>query len=166
METEGWAQYFHDWNGTASSAPYEGEGAFHAYIMEHVTPTSLEEYIKGNVCNDMEIYRAYVEDWSNKTSDGSFEHDEYLDHSLILLCGGEDYIYYDDKDAGSGFVLLGIMVGLVMVSMILTELQQFNQRPSRLRDATSTSASSSTTRRRRDRTRVDYALAPAEVEMV
>jgi hypothetical protein len=168
METEGWAQYYLDWNGTASSKPYE-EDEFNTLIMEQATPASVEEYIKGNVCKDMDIYRAYVEDWSNQTSE-SFEHEEYVEHSLILLCGGEDYIYYEEEDPGSGFVLLGMMVGIVMFSMIFTELQQFNQRTSTRRpDTTTNSTSSNSARRssrRRDQQRVDYALTPSEVEMV
>lgn len=168
METEGWAKYYHDWNGTDSSEPYQDEDAFQAYIMEHVTSTSLEDFTKENVCSDMEIYRSIVEDWSNKTAE-SFEHDAYLDHSLILLCGGENYIYYDDGDADSGFFLFGMIVGLVMVSMIWTELQKFSQQqPSRRRDSSTTTSSSSGRRssRRRDRQRVDYALTPTEIEMV
>ena len=124
----------------------------------------------------MEIFRAVVEDWTNSTPE-SFEHDEYLDHSLILLCGGEDYIYYDNSPPDSGFLVFGLLVGLVMVGMIVGELQQFQDRPmaypvssvATTTAATTTSSSARSSRRssrRRTRTRVDYAMAPTELEMV
>lgn len=175
METEGWAQYSLDWNGTTEEAPppYE-DNQFQQMIMEQVTSTSLQTYMQSTVCKNMEIFRAVVEDGTNSTPE-SFEHDEYLEHSLILLCGGEDYIYYDDSPPDSGFLVFGLLVGLVMVGMIVGELQQFQDRPpphpsaaTGTTSSTATAASTSRRRnsRRRTRTRVDYALAPSELELV
>jgi len=171
METEGWAKYDSDWNSTTttSAAPFRNDGRFQKYIMDKVTPFTLKHYIEDNVCQSMEIYRAYMEDWANLTSE-SFEDDEYLEHSLILLCGGENYIYYDDEDPGKGFVLIGMLVGIVMVGMIFSELQKFQApRPSRRTNGTSSSSSTNRSRRsarQRDRPTVEYELTPAEVEMV
>ncbi len=158
METEGWAQYSMDWNGTASPEPY-GDDQFKQMIMQQVTSDSLQNYIQLNVCNSMEIYRAYIEDWSNSTPE-SFENDQYIDHSLILLCGGEDYIYYDEADPDGGFIVFGLLVGFLMVGMIVGELQKFQDRPNQ---NGSTSRRSS---RRRERYQVDYAITPTELEMV
>lgn len=168
METEGWAQYSLEWNGTSSPEPYE-DSQFQEMIMEQVNASSLQRYIESNVCKSMEIFRANVEDWTNSTPE-SFEHDEFLEHSLILLCGGEDYIYYDNSPPDSGFLVFGLLVGLLMVGMIVGELQQFQDRPPpHTSTATATPTNASTRQRssrRRTRTRVDYAMAPTELEMV
>jgi hypothetical protein len=189
METEGWAECkeqdenknknnHKSQQHNQSSYYFPTERAFTDYMMEKVTPTSLQTFILTTLCSDMEIYRAVVEDWSNLTA-SSFDYDPYLEHSTILLCGGENYIYYDDGDVDSGFVFFGLLVGVIMASMIMGELQLLYGRPTPTRrggaEGTETTTTTTTlpatstvrrTSRRRDRSRVDYALAPSEVEMV
>jgi hypothetical protein len=171
MQTEGFAMYDMTQKDYNESDPFHVEpNAFHDFIMEKVTPDSLQTYIETNVCNDTEMYRAVVEE-SAHTAVASFDDDPYLEHSTILLCGGESYIYYQEGDAeDGGFFLFGMLVGVIMVSMIGGELQLLYNRPHPSRGSGNTGTTGSTTRTRvsrpRDRQRVDYALAPAEIEMV
>jgi hypothetical protein len=56
-----------------------------------------------------------------------YNHHHYYDHNLYLLCGGAEELYgeSDDDQPDPGFMVLAILVGMVMISMICTELQQF-----------------------------------------
>lgn len=180
MESDGWAHYDKD-HREGSVPSYEmNTEAFDQYVMQTVTSASLQSYIEEHVCGSMEIYRAIVEDAVNLTAASFDDDDRFLEHSTILLCGGEHFIYddYDAEDVDSGFVVFGMIVGVVMVSMIVGELQQLQRRPnpsSSRRSGGDPDDNSETERssrrrqrrsRRRNRRRDDYALTPTEVEMV
>ena len=140
LKTEGFAQYDDDDNSDATeeenekdSTPRSKDYLFHDALMNRVTPESLQSYMESNVCPGMQIYRAVVEDPVSvvpSTFDSDF--DPFLIHNTFLLCGGEDYVYYDEMEDGevdSGFILFGMIVGVVMVSMIGGELQLLLCRP-------------------------------------
>lgn len=127
-------------------------------LRKDLTPGVFEKYFTDYVCKDMVFFHAVVEDdWRNNLPKHNNDQNQVLDHSLFLLCGGADVIYYDQDGApDSGFVLFGFLVGIAMIGMIFSELQKFeSHRPSPQR--------SSTRRSRRD----NYAPTfTQEVEMV
>ena len=116
----------------------------------------LENYFESNVCSDMKDFQAFATDRPvvplQHTNDLSpFRN---IEHSLLLLCGGEDFVYYDEEQPDAGFLLFGFMVGFAMVGMIFTELQKYDRRPHPLAS------------RRSRRQEYDSVTFDQEVEMV
>eukprot|EP00934_Nitzschia_sp_Nitz4_P003565 Nitzschia sp. Nitz4//scaffold5_size260463//115175//115963//NITZ4_000979-RA/size260463-processed-gene-0.73-mRNA-1//1//CDS//3329555331//3555//frame0 len=164
MDVEGWAQV--DFGRANATLPYhpgnlDEKNQFVNSLMGNMTSAHVQEYFEEYVCDDMEIFRSYVDHWSS----GNSSTELVLDHSLFLLCGGVDYVYYDStQQVDGGFVVFGVLVGVIMLSMIMTELQQFQNRGSSQRRRSTSGGS-----RRRRSQQVDYAAAPvatAELEMV
>jgi hypothetical protein len=127
LEIDGWVQFLPTANQT-SEDDYQMNPEEKADLVMDLTPDTIEDYFRLNVCNDeIEFFHAVVEDWR---SADSLEVDQRLmDHSLFLLCGGDDVIYYDEGAPDSGVVLFGFIVGAIMVGMIFSELQKFEIRP-------------------------------------
>jgi hypothetical protein len=121
---------------------HNNETAFSSSLAaELVTPMTLETYVEDHVCTDIVFFLAIVDEPSSSSSSSSkedildressmmsYERGKMdVDHTMFLLCGGADIVYYDDEDhVDSGFVLLGFMVGVVMVVMIFSELQKLD----------------------------------------
>jgi hypothetical protein len=113
----------------------------------------LRNYFKDHVCRPA-FFRSKIMDWDDVDFPPPSNHQpvqEYqttlyhnsnaqvaanrdnryhiFDHNLYLLCAGADDIMYlddvDDDGIDQGFLMLGIVVGMVMFSMIWTEVQQF-----------------------------------------
>mmetsp|Transcript_40840 Transcript_40840/g.98496 ORF Transcript_40840/g.98496 Transcript_40840/m.98496 type:complete len:344 (+) Transcript_40840:53-1084(+) len=109
-------------------------------VHEGMNQLSIKEFFAHNVCTNMTDFRAYVESprhhhqqslyYTSHSASGppkmAFEH---VEHSLLLLCGGEDLVYYEEGPPDGGFLFFGFFVGFLMVSMIATELQKYDQRP-------------------------------------
>lgn len=67
MQVEGWVQ-LHLWkNGTNEAEDFSvaslsfTEDDFMEAMMDKVTPTTLEDFLGGNACTSMELFRAYVD---------------------------------------------------------------------------------------------------------
>lgn len=89
---------------------------------------TIREYFEVNVCLDLFNYRAYVENSksSHRNPGSSFDK---VEHSLILLCGGDDIVYYEEDAPDAGFLFFGFFAGFLMVAMVATELQKYDMRP-------------------------------------
>jgi hypothetical protein len=111
------------------------------YFKDHVCPTV---YFRSKIVewddvdfpppSDHEPVKEYQPTLYHNSDAGSaasrYSRHHVFDHNLYLLCGGaDDIMYFDDDEEedglNRGFVMLGLVVGIVMLSMICTELQQF-----------------------------------------
>jgi hypothetical protein len=127
MEIDGFAQ-FQAGNYTTSLVDQ--------ILSEAERPLSMQDFFEANACENMTSWRSHVqEDWNPNFSlkEGN---DISLAHSIYFLCGGSDQLYYNEEDEpDGGFLILGMVIGIVMVLMIVGELQQYENR-SRPRRAT------------------------------
>ncbi|CAJ1923579.1 unnamed protein product [Cylindrotheca closterium] len=126
--------------GVLNNAPTSMTELGMTQVHESMNEASIQEFFANNVCTNMTEFRASVESpqhhhqqslyYTSHSATGppkmTFEH---VDHSLLLLCGGEDLVYYEEGPPDGGFLFFGFFVGFLMVSMIATELQKYDQRP-------------------------------------
>lgn len=120
---------------------------FMEYFSESVDQKMIRNYFKDRVCKQLDFFRSKVVEWDDQSfpppsnhqpikeyqsahdsNAGRYNYHHFFDHNLYLLCGGaEDIMYFDDSDDGidQGFLMLGIIVGMVMISMFCTELKPF-----------------------------------------
>lgn len=129
LEVEGWADLNVGTNGNGTAVAYDPDRLdqkvhFTQKLLKNMTSTNMELYFQKNVCSSMEIFQGFAN--ANKKQ---YESGKNLDHNLYLLCGGADYVYYGEGDTDGGFLVLGLLVGVVMVAMIFVELSQFQPRP-------------------------------------
>jgi hypothetical protein len=122
------------------------------YLHNSTDQKTLRNYFKDHVCRP-DFFRSKTLEWDdvdfpppsdhqpvkeyqptsyhNSNAGGAanlYNRHHFFDHKLELLCGGEvDSMYPDGDEEGidQGFLMLGIVIGMVMLSMICTELQQF-----------------------------------------
>jgi hypothetical protein len=114
LKVEGWAEFDSSTNRTN---------------VDHLfNQGTIEAYFKEKVCTDMDFYRAYVEN-SKPTYHQAQSTFDKVEHSLLLLCGGADIVYYDEEAPDSGFLFVGFFVGFMMVGMVGSELQKYDRRP-------------------------------------
>jgi len=109
-------------------------------VHEHMNEASIKNFFARNVCSNMTDFRAYVESpkhhhqqslyYTSHSPTGppkmAFEH---VEHSLLLLCGEESLVYYEEGPPDGPFLFMGFFAGFLMVRMIATELQKYDQRP-------------------------------------
>lgn len=114
LKVEGWAEFDSSTNRTN--------------VIHLFNEVNIEDYFEKKVCTDMYFYRGYVENSkaSHHESQSTFDK---VEHSLILLCGGVDIVYYDEEAPDAGFLFVGFFVGFMMVGMVATELQKYDRRP-------------------------------------
>lgn len=91
----------------------------------------------------------------------------YFDHNLYLLCGGAEELLQQGEAPDPGFMVFGILVGMVMIAMICSELGQWTAGYRRRRRSESTAGAASSTAAPASRPRRgEYAATPVhEVEM-
>jgi hypothetical protein len=119
LKVEGWAEFDSSTNRTNVNHLFN-EG-------------TIEDYFKEKVCTDMHFYRGYVENSKASYHQAQSTFDK-VEHSLLLLCGGADIVYYDEEAPDAGFLFVGFFVGFMMVGMVATELQKYDRRPHPLGD--------------------------------
>jgi len=100
--------------------------------------TTIKDFFSQHVCTNMTEFRAYVESpklhhqsfyYSTSSSPKQSMTFDHIDHSLLLLCGDEDLVYYEEGPPDASFLFFGFFVGFLMVSMIATELKKYDSRP-------------------------------------
>ena len=156
-----------------SSSQRERAPIKNGQVQEGFNDESVKEFFAENVCSNMTDFRAYVDSpkrhhqglyYSPSSREQSkptltFDH---VDHSLLLLCGDGDLVYYEEGPPDAGFLFFGFFVGFLMVSMIATELQKYDNRPHPLGGRRYNSRDNDN-----DTDRGDYdGVARQEVEMV
>ena len=114
------------------------------------------------------------EDYGSESSSANNQHSHHYhhhryhqhhfydyDHNLYLLCGGADEIIAEGQPPDPGFMVIGVLVGIIMVGMIAGELHRPSSR--RLSSSSSNDGIMTSTSRRRD----DYDTVEAiEMTMV
>ncbi|KAG7373971.1 hypothetical protein IV203_013066 [Nitzschia inconspicua] len=120
---------------------------FMEYFHQSVDTKILRNFFKERVCQPMDFFRSKVVDWDDKTfpppsnrqpvkeyqsihdPNAIYNHHHFFDHNLYLLCGGADDIMYMETEGedgvDAGFFMIGIIVGMVMLSMLCTELKPY-----------------------------------------
>lgn len=127
------------------------EGLRHDDFLPSVDTRVLRSYFQDRVCKPLDFFRSKTVEWDEKTYPPpknhqpikeyqSVEHDSssthynyhhFFDHNLYLLCGGAEDIMYqsnddeDDDEIDGGFLVLGVIVGTVMLSMLWNELKPY-----------------------------------------
>jgi hypothetical protein len=153
---------------------HQGMGStqsFMDYFQENMDQKTVHAFFQDRVCHDLDFMRSKIVQWDDASyppptngqhvkeyqpsryqNSQHYNHHHFFDHNLYLLCGGADDITLDDDDdIDQGFLMFGMLVGMVMVTMICSELQQYG----------------STLRRARGSRNDGYAVQPTqEVEMV
>lgn len=119
----------------------EAKDTWKAFLDKELKPDVLENYFQHAVCKNIELFHAlithdtrhYHSSPESSQPQGSYQyhqnHELGMEHSLFLLCGGGDVLFYDKEGDDSAFMLFGLMVGIMMVAMIFSELQKFESRP-------------------------------------
>lgn len=121
-------------------------------LLEKIDSKAVHAFFEQNVCSDLIFFRHKMVEWDDATfpppSSGQhvkeyqpssnphypngqqhYNHHHFYDHNLYLLCGGVDDIRFadddDDQDIDQGFLVFGMLVGVMMVAMLGSELQQY-----------------------------------------